>query len=74
VIPDLLARYQKLVYLAADPKVFPPVDIYGELTREWFGINEPSREQINFVMQKIKTEIDRQSLFQSMNEKFGPRS
>jgi len=73
VIVDLIERYRNLVYLAADARVFPPVDIYGELTQEWFGINEPSREQINFVMQKIKVELDRQSLFQSMNEKFGQK-
>jgi hypothetical protein len=72
VIADLIDRYRKLVYLAADPKVFPTPDVYVELAREWFGIHDPSRDQVNFVMQKLKVEIDRQSLFQSMNEKFGP--
>jgi hypothetical protein len=73
MIPDLINRYKKLVDIENNPKIVsvPPVDIYTELAREWFGRSNISFDDRHFIMQKLKTELDRQAMFNSMHEKFG---
>lgn len=70
MIADLLVRYKHLVDLATDPKVFPPVDVYNELAAEWYHVSNPTKGQREAIMLRLKTELERQTLWQAMNEKF----
>jgi hypothetical protein len=76
MIRDLISRYKRLVEIEADKKIvsLPTVDIYTELTREWFGITDPSRDQVSFVMEQLRKELDKQALFQAMHDKFNTHS
>lgn len=74
MIADLLDRYKHLVDLASDPKVFPTLDPIHELTVEWFQTREPTFAQRQFIMNKLKTELDRQTLFHAMQDKFGSQA
>jgi hypothetical protein len=73
VIPDLLNRYKQLVAIAADQMIVsvPPQDIYEELAREWFRRPVVTAEDRRFIMDKLKTELDRMDMFEAMHRKFG---
>lgn len=74
MIPDLLARFKHLVDLENNPLIvsIPKQDPYTELAKEWFRATVVTMEQRQFILNKLKTEIDKQDLFDSMNQKFKP--
>jgi hypothetical protein len=72
-IPDLLLRFKRLVEIEHDPRIItvPPVDIYTELAREWFGRSNITFEDRQFLMAELKKRLDRDEMFNAMHQKFG---
>lgn len=73
MIPDLIKRFQKLVDIENNPKIVsvPPLDIYAELAQDWFHTPVATSDQRQFIMKKLKVELDRQEMFEAMHRKFG---